>query len=136
MNSISNRNFEPEFSFQTSRSGGPGGQSVNKVNSKVELRFHIDSSNLLTEEEKVLIHKNLKNRITIDGELIIVSQEERSQLRNKEIVIERFYTILENALKPKKRRIRTKPSLASRLKRLENKRLQSTKKQKRKPPEE
>jgi ribosome-associated protein len=131
-----NRNFEPEFSFQTSRSGGPGGQNVNKVNSKVELRFHIGSSNLLSDKEKILIHKNLKNRITIDGELIIVSQEERSQLRNKEIVIERFYTIIEKALKPKKKRVKTKPTLSSKLKRLKKKKIQSTKKQNRQIPNE
>jgi ribosome-associated protein len=133
---MSNRNFEPEFSFQASRSGGPGGQNVNKVNSKVELRFHIDSSRFLSEEEKALLHRKLKHRITTESELIIVSQEERSQLRNKEIAIDKFYTLLENAFKPQKRRVKTKPTHASRLKRLEKKRIHSAKKQNRRFPKE
>ena len=136
MNILNNRNFEPEFRFQTSRSSGPGGQNVNKVNSKVELRFSIDASSLLTDHEKEILHRKLKSRITDDGELIIIAQDDRSQIRNKELSINRFYELLEKALKPKKKRIRTKPTLASKKKRMEKKRIHSLKKQNRQTPDQ
>jgi len=135
MEFIKERNFLSELSFNTTRSSGPGGQHVNKVSSKVELRFHIDSSVLLSEEEKLLIHKKLKNRVNNEGELILTSQSGRSQVKNKEEVINRFYELLEMALKPRKKRIKTAPPLASRIKRLEEKKRQSEKKENRKPPE-
>ncbi len=119
------RNFEDEFVFQTSRSGGPGGQNVNKVSSKVELRFNIETSALLTEEEKGIILIKLANKINKVGELVIVSQTDRSQLKNKEKVIEKFYLLLEKALTPRKKRLRTKPTKASIEKRLESKRVQA-----------
>ncbi len=136
MGILKNRNFEPEFRFQASRSGGPGGQNVNKVNSKVELRFSIDESGLLTDREKQILLRKLKNRITDEGELILISQDDRSQLRNKELVILRFYELIEKALKPEKKRIKTKPTLASKKKRMEKKRIHSLKKQNRRTPDE
>ena len=123
---IRDRNFQDEFVFQTSRSGGPGGQNVNKVSSKVELRFDVNNSDLLTDEEKQIVLIKLVNKINNLGELIIVSQAERSQLKNKEKVIDKFYLLLEKALTPRKKRMKTKPTKASVERRLESKRVQST----------
>jgi len=122
---IRDRNFQDEFVFQASRSGGPGGQNVNKVSSKVELRFHIANSNLLNDEEKTIIAEKLINKINNLGELILVSQTERSQLQNKEKVMEKFYFLINKALTPRKKRLNTKPTKASVEKRLESKRVQS-----------
>ena len=105
---------------------------MNKVNTKVELRFHVLDSMLLSSEEKELIVEKLAKRINQDGELVLVSQSERTQLKNKEKVIEKFYQLLVRALTPQKKRKPTKPSLESIEKRLEEKRLQSEKKERRK----
>jgi ribosome-associated protein len=121
-NIIQGRNFFPEFTFSSTRSSGAGGQNVNKVNTKVELRFHVDNSALLTGEEKVILHQKLINHITSDGFLVIRSQKERSQVRNKEITIDKFYMLLIKALTPRKKRKATQPSKASIKKRLEVKR--------------
>jgi ribosome-associated protein len=122
---IRNRNIEVEFVFQTSRSSGPGGQNVNKVSSKVELRFNIEASPLLTEEEKGIILTKLANKINKVGELVIVAQTDRSQLKNKEKVIEKFYQLIEKALTPRKKRLNTKPTKASIEKRLVSKKVKS-----------
>ncbi len=121
---------ELEFSF--SRSSGPGGQSVNKVNSRVELRFEIESSQILTEEQKSRIFSKLSSRISNDGVLHLSGQEERSQVKNKESVIKRFYKLINKALKVHKKRVKTKPSKSSVEKRLKTKREVSEKKQRRK----
>lgn len=131
-NTLRHRTFESEFTFSTSRSSGPGGQNVNKVNTKVELRFAIRDSINLNEAEKHKVFTHLKNRINNEGELIIVAQSERSQLKNKEIVIEKFYQLLTTALKPVKKRKPTKPSKSSIEKRLKFKKIKSDIKQKRK----
>jgi len=130
--SIRERDFSSELTFSASRSSGPGGQHVNKVSTKVELRFHVMESKLLTPEEKELILEKLAKRINQLGELVLVSQAERSQLKNKEKVIEKFYDLLTKALTLRKRRKPTKPSAASKEKRLEEKRLQGEKKERRK----
>jgi ribosome-associated protein len=108
-----NRDFSSEFKFSASRSSGPGGQNVNKVNSKVELRFQVDQSELLSENEKFLIHLHLKNRINSEGEFVITVQTDRSQLKNKEEAIEKFYQFIIKALTPCKKRRSTTPTRAS-----------------------
>lgn len=131
---LNERDFSSELHFSASRSSGPGGQNVNKVNTKVELRFHIASSTLLSDEEKALLLEKLAKKINTEGELIIVSQTERSQIKNKEKVIEKFYALLTRALTPRKKRKPTQPSQASKEERLEEKRKQAEKKDRRKNP--
>jgi ribosome-associated protein len=129
---LKGRDFSQEFIFSASRSSGPGGQHVNKVSTKVELRFHIMNSAILNMEEKNLLREKLGNRITNEGELVLVSQTERSQLKNKEAVIEKFYRLLARALTPRKKRKTTYPPLESVEKRLEEKRIRAELKEKRK----
>ena len=119
---LKERNLEGEFIFSVSRSGGPGGQNVNKVSTKVELRFRLFSTILFSEAEKEIIFKLLKNKINNEGELILVSQSERTQLLNKKVVTEKFYDLVSKALTVKTKRRATKPTKSSRLKRLEEKR--------------
>jgi ribosome-associated protein len=129
---LNDRDFINELHFTASRSSGPGGQNVNKVNTRVELRFHVASSLLLLEEEKALLLEKLSKKINSEGELILVSQTERSQLKNKKKVIERFYAMLTRALTLRKKRKATRPSQASKEERLETKRKQAEKKERRK----
>ncbi len=119
------RGFGSEFVFNASRSSGPGGQNINKVSTKVELRFSLASTTLFSEEEKNLIHLKLKSRITRDGEIRIVSQSERSQLLNKNKAISRFYELISVALTLQPERKATKPTFTSKQKRLENKKIRS-----------
>jgi ribosome-associated protein len=132
MNDLLNLDFSAELHFSASRSSGPGGQNVNKVSTKMELRFHVASSFLLSEEEKALVAEKLGNRINMAGELVLVSQSERSQSQNKEKVTEKFFTLLARALTPRKKRKPTRPTMASKEERLEKKRQQSEKKERRK----
>ncbi len=127
-----NRDFTKEMTFISKRSSGAGGQNVNKVNTKIELRFSISESQLLSNREKELLTSRLSAKITRSGELIIMAETERSQLRNKEAAIKRFYSLLEWGLRPVKKRIPTKPSKASRKKRMEEKKKHSEKKNRRK----
>jgi ribosome-associated protein len=129
---ISDVDFLPELSFHASRSGGKGGQNVNKVSTKIELEFNVESSSLLTGEQKAIIMDKLRNRMTAEGMLRIVSQAERSQLGNKKKAIEKFYDLLTRALKPRKKRVATKPSRAVKEKRLSEKKQHSEKKAMRK----
>ncbi len=125
MMDILDRDFTNEFVFQATRSGGPGGQNVNKVSSKVELRFNVKNSVLLNEQEKSLIAEKLSNKINKLDEIVLIAQTDRSQLKNKEKVVEKFYSLLEKALMPQKKRYKTRPTRASVEKRLETKRVQS-----------
>lgn len=126
------KDLSSEFEFSTSRSSGKGGQNVNKVSSKVELRFHVMNSALLSDEEKILITEKLMARINMDGYLKVVSQADRSQLANKKICMEKFYALIEKALTVAPKRRSTKPSRSSVETRLQDKKLQSEKKQNRK----
>jgi len=121
INNLKKRNLEKELTFATSRSSGPGGQNVNKVNTRVELRFHVENSILLSEPEKHKITLKLKNRINSEGELMVVAQTERSQLKNKDEAIERFYQLLAMALKPVIKRRPTQPTRSSVEKRIKTK---------------
>ncbi len=129
---FSGRDFSREFIFSASRSSGPGGQNVNKVSTKVELRFDIQNSKILTKEEKDILLNSLPKKINAEGFLIIVSQNERSQMKNKEKTIEKFYALLKKSLTPKKKRKPTKPNAAAKEKRLEEKKLNAEKKERRK----
>lgn len=120
-----------EFIFQASRSSGPGGQNVNKVNSKIELRFNIQNSVILTDDQKEILLSKLSSKISLDGFLIVISQRDRSQLVNKEDAVRKFYELIEKALRPVKRRKSTRPTRSSVEKRLEGKRIKADIKQSR-----
>lgn len=122
------KRLQSELSFSVSRSGGPGGQNVNKVNSKVTLKFDVAQSNVLTEEEKEVILRRLGARLTTDGVLILTSQESRSQLDNKQTVMLKFDSLLTKAFERKKPRKATKPSKGAVQKRIKNKKQHSEKK--------
>lgn len=128
INPAGNRDFTGEFEFKTSRSGGPGGQNVNKVSSKVELRFHVQNSGLLTDEEKQLLQEKLSNYITSEGYLQLICQTERSQLSNKQDCIRKFYDLLTKAFTRQKIRKATKPSKAAQQERLSGKKQHADKK--------
>ena len=120
--------FLPEITFQTSRSSGPGGQNVNKVESRVGLRWHLMESQVLTDAQKALILEKLTNQLTADGLLLITAQDDRSQYRNKEIALARFHELLLKSLRRPKPRKATKPNRSAVRKRLEGKKIQGEKK--------
>ncbi|GGB05308.1 MULTISPECIES: alternative ribosome rescue aminoacyl-tRNA hydrolase ArfB [Mucilaginibacter] len=124
--------LQKETSYKTSRSGGKGGQNVNKVSSKVELLFSIGSSALFNDEEKLLLTEKLQNRLNKDGYVQVICDEERSQYLNKEKAIERLTSLLTKALQKPKVRKPTKVSKAAKTARLDNKKMQSVKKENRK----
>ena len=124
-----------ELDFKAVRSSGAGGQNVNKVASKVVLSFDLVNSRSLTDEEKALAEIRLASRLTNENVLILQCDEDRSQLRNKDIVIKRFFEVMENALKEVKPRKPTKIPRSVIKKRIENKRRQSDIKQSRRRPE-
>ena len=126
---MDNESLKKELTYRTSRSGGAGGQHVNKVESKVTLVWNINESEILTEEEKIRVRQKLANRLNKDGLLQMEASTERSQTRKKEIVTTRFFDLVYQALKKKKKRVATKIPKSQVLDRLDRKKKQSQKKQ-------
>ena len=122
------RDFSTEFRIKATRSSGKGGQNVNKVATKVELSFNLNSSVLLTEKEKTLLSEKWSNRLSQNGVLRIVCEEDRSQSKNKEIAIKKFYDLLKKSLQKPKKRIATKPGKAIKEERLKDKKIIAEKK--------
>jgi len=120
-----------EITLYTSRASGPGGQHVNRTESKVELHWNLDESLVLDDAQKMLLHRRLGGRLTADGVLIMTSQATRSQLKNREIVQQRFLDLVHKMLQPPKKRIRTKPGKGAVEKRLKQKKIQAEKKKRR-----
>ncbi|TXI70155.1 MAG: aminoacyl-tRNA hydrolase [Flavobacterium sp.] len=123
-----------EFSFKAVRSSGAGGQNVNKVSSKVVLFFDLINSKGITEEEKILLQAKIATKLNQEGILILTSEEDRSQLKNKEKVIKKCFKLLESALIVPKERKETKIPRSVKEKRLNAKKVMSVLKQNRKKP--
>ena len=113
-----------ELRFKFARSGGKGGQNVNKVETKVELLFDVVNSPSLSGHHQDMIHKNLRNQIDSEGLIHIISQESRSQWKIREDAVRKFTELIRKALKPRKKRIKTKISSAGKEKRLTSKKRQ------------
>jgi len=128
-------NLIKELKFKAVRSSGAGGQHVNKVSSKVELFFDLQNSIELSSDEKEILLKNLRPKLTKEDVLLLNCDESRSQHKNKGIVIERFLQIIINGLKVPKKRKATKPSKSSIQKRLDKKKKTAFKKAFRRNPE-
>ena len=124
-----------ELQFKAIRSSGPGGQHANKVSSKVELSFHVESSAGLTERQKKRVLLKLENKLSKEGILILQCDESRSQHKNKELVIKRFFKLLEKSLVVPKARKKSRPTRSSIEKRLKGKKIASLKKLNRGKPD-
>lgn len=129
---FSKEDLQKEVIYKTSRSGGKGGQNVNKVSTKVELLFSVAGSALFTDDEKQRLDEKLATRLNKDGLVQIVCDEERSQYLNKAKAIERLVNLLTKALTVQKLRKATKPGKLAKAKRLDEKKQQGAKKESRK----
>lgn len=117
-----------EVTFKAARSGGKGGQNVNKVSTKVELYYNVYDSIYISYDDKIILLNKLSNRIDKNGVLKLSCETERSQFRNKQIVTDRFFKMLNDALKKPKKRIKTKPTEGSKEKRISSKKIVAKKK--------
>lgn len=124
-----------EITFKATRSSGPGGQHVNKTSTRVELSWSLLHTKAFTQDQIYLLKEKLKTRLTKEGVLQLSSSHSRSQYRNKENVIKRFFSLLNLSLQKPKPRKATRPSLAAKRKRLLAKKVQSDKKANRRKPE-
>lgn len=125
---------DEEVSFATSRSGGPGGQNVNKLETRVTVRFDLAGSPSLSEEQKARLGERLATRITREGILQVTSQKHRTQAANREAAVERFAELLRDNLREEAPRKKTRPSRAAKARRLDAKRRQSRRKRERSSP--
>ena len=124
-----------ELQYKAIRSSGAGGQHVNKVSSKMELSFNVVSSEGLSDMEKSRFQSKLKSRLTNEGTLILQCDEARSQHRNKDLVVKRFFELLKKNLEVPKKRKTSKPTKSSVEKRLKTKKMAAEKKSGRKKPD-
>ena len=125
---------EAELELRAMKSSGPGGQSVNTTDSKVELRWDVSSTSALSEEQRARVRDRLGSRLTADGVLILRGSEHKSQHRNRDAVLARFRALVGEALEPPKHRRRTRPTRGSKERRLSAKKRRGEIKQLRKPP--
>ena len=125
-----------ELGFETTRSGGPGGQNVNKLETRVTLRFDVRGSRSLTEEQRANLLERLAGRINRAGELVVHASRFRSQARNLEDARERTAALIRAALAPRRRRRRTRPTRASKERRLADKRRRGERKRDRRGPDQ
>jgi ribosome-associated protein len=125
---------DEEVSFTTSRSGGPGGQNVNKLETRVTLRFDLAGSAVLSEEQKARLRERLATRITRAGVLHVTAQKHRTQAANRDAAVERFAELVREAFQEETPRKKTRPSRAAKARRVEEKRRQSQRKRERSAP--
>ncbi|MBL7842408.1 MAG: aminoacyl-tRNA hydrolase [Cyclobacteriaceae bacterium] len=132
MNTLNHHNLFHELIFTTSRSSGPGGQNVNKVNSKVTLKWNVQQSNAISDEQREILLIKLRTHLTKEGVLLLTAQEKRSQLQNKEEALQKLDQLLKKAFAIRKTRKATKPSKTATQKRIQEKKQRGEKKQWRK----